>query len=416
MDRRKFLAAAAAAGGAMALPNITFAQQKEVPKVRLFTLGREGRRYGSTDAFFDNGSVLTEINTATANVKQTYLPIFSGHTPTPLPEQGWIYCASQFGQRSALVDLDHKLVTTTTAPEGYIYSGHTLDLKDKGVVVTTLYKRVSAGLKDEGLLEVFDRTTFKLLDRVPTGGLQPHEMNLLPGGKEIALAQQGAIEDGTYDPNEGSRTFNVIDAKVTIVDVQTLKPVRHYRQKDVACPVHLTVGTDGMVYTVLQQYVPTTPTATRTKANIIANIRSAVGNRDWPLHTMELEGEGMALPLPLLKVNPTTGETTEIFTSAAQQRRSQSVITHSQSGQVFAIYLYTNNLLRVKPDGKVDAVLATSFNIHDLIGLTDIPGTPYLAAGGLYHGVSILDATTLQPALYVSLPLYRSSHLMVLPA
>jgi hypothetical protein len=104
---------------------------------------------------------------------------------------------------------------------------------------------------DHGLLQVYDLHTLKMVGSVSTGGLQPHEVHLIPNTRELAVTHYGDIF-----PERRPFEHNVVDAKLTILDADTLEPKRHYPQHDLNGMVtHTRVDDQGWAYFVLTQYV-----------------------------------------------------------------------------------------------------------------------------------------------------------------
>ncbi|MEM1345724.1 MAG: DUF1513 domain-containing protein, partial [Pseudomonadota bacterium] len=74
-----------------------------------------------------------------------------------------------------------------SAPEGRHFYGHGCYTADAGVLFTT----ENAYASGEGRIGLWDATTHTRLGEVPSGGLGPHDMALLPDGRTLVVANGG---------------------------------------------------------------------------------------------------------------------------------------------------------------------------------------------------------------------------------
>jgi hypothetical protein len=357
-------------------------------------------------------SVITEIDLATGKYKQTWLPMAEGHHAQRLPD-GKILCIGHHDVLSMVLNPDHSTALIMRAPEGYLYGGHGQPLPELGVLIVPLRARFAKSVKDTGLLEVYDLKTLQKLDGLPSGGIHPHEVRMLPGGKEFVITHYGEVHE--YQPGSPFE-FNIVEPKLTVYDSKTLKPLRHYVQDVNAILTHMDVGTDGNVYAVLNQYVwdRTPPNDVMTKRKSpLEHFKDAWGTPTFNFDLSAINDKQLAIPLPMLRINPQTGEVKELFTAPETQMRSQSVAANPMSKRVFSTYTHTNTLVVSDEGGETRAIPAFDLGVLDIRGVATVPNTPYILLAGQKRGLSLVDARTLQPVRRYDIPIFFSPHLSI---
>lgn len=417
IDRRTFLAgmAGAAIGGAAAGllgPYRAFTPQSTaaLPDMKLYTTGRHGRLYpGQHDSFDRNMSVLTELDIRTGKVRQATAPIDNAHYVVAMPARDNLLMVVQQSHVSALFDGDMQLKRLISLPAEFNFSGHGIHLPEKNVIFLSTYSK-GDGL---GLIQIYDDTSLELLDEFPSGGIRPHDMSLFNDGTRIALAQAGNQRYGRDTANRAATSEDdLYTPKLTIIDIASRSTVRHMPIAVQAPMVHLAVDRHDNVYSVLQKYIDTS--AQRNTDDIRAEMKRyfphGLPDNFNPLD-VEPGGEGIAVPMPFMRFDTTKDRITEIFSSANEQRRSQSVILQQQTGLVIAAYVFSEHLLCVREDQSHFTVHTPSFGIQDPIGLCDIAGTPYFAVAGMFEDIAIIDARNMRPVQHFHEVLYRCSHL-----
>jgi hypothetical protein len=400
---------AQATAGAAAAATTPQAQKDYTLKGRLFALGAMGALHptGLENELKNGfgGAVLSDIDMATGSIKQTWLPMHGAHHALPTPT-GEIVCIAHHGPVSLVLDEQHRIKHQFVAQERYVYGGHGQPIPEKGIFILPVRHGKAMSVKDTGHLEIYDLNTFKLLDKVDSGGVHPHEIRMLPGDKEFVVTHYGEVAE--FNPGNPLE-MNIVEPKLTVYSAETLKPVRHYVQNVNAILTHMDIGPEGDVYAVLNQYVRMrTP---EDKARLMDVLRAIVGP-DVPIqiHEDAFRRHRVSIPLPTLKINPHTGAVTEIFVGN-QQNRSQSVATNTLTGTVFATYIYTNTLAVMPKEGEAFGLNMAKFGIDSIRGVSDIPGTPFIAVGSSYRGLAVIDVRTYELVRYFDMQVFVSPHL-----
>jgi Protein of unknown function (DUF1513) len=377
----------------------------------VYGLGGNGRYFPGQSATGPyKVSVLTSLNLADGSIRQTALEVPNGHAAIGMGD-GRILCLGQHREKSMVIDRQHRPMADLLAPEGYVFGGHGLVLADRGVVVLPFHARKQLSLTDTGILRIYDQKTFALIDQVSTGGLQPHEIHMIPGQDEIALTHYGDIHV-PKSPFEA----NVVEPKLTVLDAQTFKPKRHYIQEGFnALVTHMRVDKHGWAYYVLTQYIKW-PEKTETDGDpfavAAAEIEETLGHKlDFPLPYQSEWDDRFALPLPLVRVDTQTGERQIINAGDAYHLRSQSVAYSDAMGQAIATYVHSDTLIIHEPGKPPEVVPARDLNISDVRGVTEIAGTSLIAVMGTYRGVALYDLRTRQLVNYYATLNYEDTHL-----
>lgn len=100
-----------------------------------------------------------------------------------------------------------------------------------------------------GLIAVRDPVTLKVLDTIPCHGIDPHEIRLLPGGRQAAVANYGSVAAPGRRSLEAPR--DVVEASVTIVDLASGALVEKHPATEPGIELrHLTVTPDARAFAI----------------------------------------------------------------------------------------------------------------------------------------------------------------------
>lgn len=420
--RRNFLMSAGLFGGALMLGGkATLAADGALPtaaaaplKGKLYGLGLAGSKFpGNQDKPLNTASVMISFDLETRKVTHTSLDMGDGHAAMGAGD-GRILCVSHHNSISMMLDKDHNVIAKFTAPAGYLYGGHALVMKERNKFLLPLRAENPHSIKDTGKLEVYDLTTLKKLDMVDSGGIQPHELHVIPNKPdEIAITHYGDVFD-LKPPLE----FNVIDSKLTITDANTLKPLRHYDQNGFnAMATHMRVSKDGWAYIVMSQYIRFNPPWLLKPGEIAEKVALADlkkhFNQTWegPIPAIALEEQHMAVGLPFLRVNTQTGERQLIYKGDKVHQRSQSVAYNTMLETAIGLYYFSDNLILHKPGKDAEVITNSQLKLEGIRGVAEIPGTPYIAVNGTRRDVSVFDLQTRQVLALFNSKNFNTTHL-----
>ncbi len=387
----------------------------EMPKGKILLLGPGGayHRLGIKNFLNDPGhesSVFIELDLETGGTRASWVGMAGGHHALPLTDQRRV-CIAHHKTDSVILDTHLVVEKRLEAPEGYLYSGHGLVLPAKNVFLAPMRRAKADKLTDTGMVEVYDIKSLKLIERVDTGGIHPHEMRLLPGGKEFVVTHYG---DFTGRMPGDPREFKMAEPKLTVLDAATLKPVRHHVQPEDAILTHMDIGSDGMVYAVMNQNLWRRGDVTADQ--ILKFYEERAGRIDYDFSPVDLDREQISLPLPTVRINPANGERQIFFTHPAIQRRATSVAAVPQAGKVFATYTHSDTLQVIDTDGNVNMLFAMDFGISRLRGVAAIENSPFVALTGEECGVAIVDARTLNVVRRFNVKNFGAVHAAYAPA
>ncbi len=420
--RREFMMGAGLMGSAMLLgANPLLAQTAAAPlaaaptlKGKLYGLGMRGSAYpGNESKPKAAASILTSFDLETRTIKQTSLDMGDGHAAVGA-SNGHILCVAHHKPVSMMVDKDHKILATFTAPEGFLYSGHGLVFPERNLFILPMRTVRPHTKADTGRFEVYDLTTLKKQDMVDSGGLLPHEIHKIPNNQaELAVTHYGQIADKNR-PLE----FNVIDSKLTIVDSKTFKPIRHYDQNQFnAMSTHMRVSNDGWAYIVMTQFIKFTDPEKlgpdQTAEKIAREQLERLFNQKWNYETPQIafEEEHLPVALPFLRVNTQTGERQIIYLGDKYHMHSQSVAYNVATNTAIGLYYESDNLILHTPGKDAEIIGHEQLKLKGLRGVTEIPGTTLIAACGSHEDVSVFDLKTRQVMAHFTSKNYLSTHL-----
>jgi hypothetical protein len=425
--RRKLLyGLGGALAGASALSNRAQATETDLSKLSCtkpfklegmaLTLGTHGVYH--PDAFEDwkkeparPRSLITMTDLETGTYKQRVLDMPDGHHAMRLGSSNRIVCIGHHNKLSMVLNDDLSTRRIFIAPDGFVYGGHGYVDEPNNVFVLPARVEYPKKLEDQGIFEVYDLKTLRKIDELPSEGIHPHEIRLLPNGKEIVVTHYGEIARNLA-PKGSHYYFNIVEAKLSVYDAKTLKPLRHYVQEDLnAILSHMAIDASGNVFAVSNQYVPFGRGRSFNMIQALQEVEKITGvKHNFELNPVMREEDRIAIPLPVLRINPQTGEVKPYFVSNNDNRRSQSVAYQADVGKVFASFTYSNTLVTVDKDDKTEATDCFKYGITQVRGVDAVPGTPYMIISDSYRGIALIDANTMELVRLYDVPVYRSPH------
>lgn len=142
-----------------------------------------------------------------------------------------------------------------SAPERHFF-GHAVFALDGGVLYTTENDRT----RNAGLVVVRDAGDLRVLAELPTHGVGPHELLLLPDGRTLVVANGGIVTD-VVAGNGRRRDLNLaeMDPSLVYLDAPSGRLLARVRPDDHQASVrHLALAADGTVGIALQYAGPET--------------------------------------------------------------------------------------------------------------------------------------------------------------
>ncbi|MBI1364156.1 MAG: DUF1513 domain-containing protein [Proteobacteria bacterium] len=383
-------------------------------KFYIYTGCNYGNYRGENPYHFRRGheSMLTKVSLKNDAVTQSTVAAGSSHYPFVSPKHDRIVMLDQYGPKCVVLDMDHKEVTAFPAPEGYIFSGHGLLLEGTDNLVIGLYRIGPKTLEDEGMLMVMNlaNSTPTIDNKLPSHGLQPHDMSFMPGKKLMAVAHAGSTLH-----HEGKKEFRytreIVNPGIALLNTSDLSLNKFLRTPENAEVTHLAVRDDGKIVCCLNQKLNTGGLKHREADLLLAD---EFKTTDFLLDESEMRdrGGGVSLSLPALMVDPETGQSTPFMESIRYQRQGQSVAFNQVTGTTVVSFLVSSGLLFIGRDGKAEAIPSGSFGIYNVSGLADIPGTPYMAMCGHKYDMVIVDMRTRSVVHTIRMPMLRATHLV----
>lgn len=415
--RRHFLKSMAAFSGVLAVkPWASVSAAAEIASPSKALKGKV-HAFGMSPAGFPNNpyaksSILTTLDLATGQYKQTALDMEEGHAAMGALD-GRLLCVSQHKPTSMMLDKDHNIIQKFISPTGYVYGGHGLVMRDRGLFILPMRARSPQTLADTGKFEIYDLASLKKLDEVDTGGIQPHEVHYIPTNpNELALTHYGNISE-----EKETLEFNIIDSKLTILDSATFKPKRHYSQNNLnAMTTHMRVDSEGWAYLIYSQYILYKRLKAQTDDEmhklLLAEMKRLFGQEwDFPIPATADREKHLAIALPFVRINTQTGETQIINTGLRHHLRGQSVAYNVATGTAIGLYHQSDNLILHKPGREPEVITGEQIGIKEVRGVTEIPGTTRICVCGTYDDIVVMDLVSRQVEAHFTTSNYNSTHL-----
>ncbi|MDQ5769478.1 DUF1513 domain-containing protein [Thiothrix subterranea] len=192
------------------------------------------------------GHFLTRLDMASGQLQSCAVPM-RGHAVLPLANDAALLFGRRPAFECAVVMFTEAQNTPISATAGRHFNGHGC-LSAAG---DALFTTENAYDEKRGVLGIRDSKTFQHLGEYDTFGLDPHDVQLMPDGKTLVIAN-GGIEQ---HPDFGRRKLNLDTMQPSLVylDAQTGKKIAEYRLPDRHLSIrHLIATADGSVGVALQ--------------------------------------------------------------------------------------------------------------------------------------------------------------------
>lgn len=238
LDRRRFLATAAAGAAILAAPG------------RGARAATAGAPFISARADAAGGYFVTGFATDGAVALDRALPT-RGHGTAFARNGKAVHFARRPGRYALVLDLaTGALDTQIDSADGRHFEGHGAFSPDGRL----LYATENAYKAARGLIGVYDATDgWRRVAEFDTGGMDPHEMRLMPDGVTLVVANGGILTHPDY-PQENLDIAGM-DPSLAYVDARDGALVGIHRLTPELAQLsmhHLAVAADGTVYVVMQ--------------------------------------------------------------------------------------------------------------------------------------------------------------------
>ena len=359
-----------------------------LPDGLLYTSGYDSEAYPPDYIAYQ--CVLSEINIKTGEHRTMRIPILDGHSVTVLPERKQLLVVGRYGNKSALVEQDFSGYRLLKTPSDLVFSGHASYWASRGHTLITGHDETSR----QAYILDYD-ADFHLVRKIPVGeGHNPHEMVFLDDSRIV-------ISVGDY--NSDNAGFSIFDLDKE--SVESFTPITSRAPAN-----HLALRKDNRVFGAVRHNLKAAATSSEARQEWGATGIASDDTINWPLEELELRRGAVEFPSPLVAFDPEKGAAECIMSDINDMRWPQTVMCQEQTQRVFGAYVYSHKLTVIEPDGSHQNIDAANFNIREPIGLCDISGTSYMAMIGMNHGVSIIDATTMELVQHWPHRLFHASH------
>lgn len=239
MQRRQFLSLAAltVCGGVLAAEELFQLAKANTPKA--------AHLYSANDNALGE-HFLSRLDLNAGELRQQKLPM-RGHAALALNPHSILLFGRRPAYQCVRVDLQTAQVEPFKANPNRHFNGHGCLSANKEWLFTT----ETDYEKKRGIIGIRDLTTLQAIGEYPSYGLDPHDVQLMPDGKTLVVAN-GGIET---HPDFERRKLNIEQMQPSLVylDSETGKKLAEYRLPDHYLSIrHLTVTAKGEVALALQ--------------------------------------------------------------------------------------------------------------------------------------------------------------------
>lgn len=248
-------------------------------------------------------------------------------------------------------------------------------------------------------------STGEVLGETSSGGIHPHDIVAIKDNR-IAVSHYGLPLGLQYGEGGGAPRFMFENAKpvVSVVDLKDMRVVKTIAVPGNFAATHLAAGSDGIVWMMPLQY------------RLLADHAEASGAvpSGITLRQDEWKSLRVAEGLPMVSIDPDSGDMESYDLGWQQQRRGQSIAMDEVSGKVFGAFPYSDTLwVHDRKRQETTAIRAFDLGIHAVRGVASIPGSGMIAICGEWEGVSIVDARSLKLVARYAMSTFWTAHIGV---
>lgn len=254
INRRQFLCSSMLA----CLPLSFSAASYSAVLLKAYILGAQGRKAGGYGLGWTESSNRVPHNppfsNALANLTNDDVTLqamgFRGHgyAYTPRRPNSIVAFARRPGVDAVVVNMEKERVEPAfTCTQGFHLSGHGCFNADG----TRLYTAESDYVNGQGKIIVRDGETFSVVHVWDSGGIGPHEINFMPDGNTLVVANGGLLTH----PETGRKVHNLdsMQSNLCYLDVLTGKCLEKVTVPESKASIrHLDIASDGSVAFALQ--------------------------------------------------------------------------------------------------------------------------------------------------------------------
>ncbi|MEM7561884.1 MAG: DUF1513 domain-containing protein [Pseudomonadota bacterium] len=146
------------------------------------------------------------------------------------------------------IDLDtHQIHQRFQSQPGRHFFGHGVFGREQQVLFTTENETEQG----QGRIVVRDADNYRVLDEMPSHGIGPHEIRLMPDGKTLVVANGGILTH----PSSGRKKLNLdrMQSTLTYIDAASGQLLEHYAVSESKASIrHIDVSEDGRVAFAMQ--------------------------------------------------------------------------------------------------------------------------------------------------------------------
>ncbi|MCC7403656.1 MAG: hypothetical protein IT288_04580 [Bdellovibrionales bacterium] len=419
-SRRGFLKAGLMAGSALTIESCANPLLRETPRDvfggKLLCYGTNGasvlrKNLPGSLSGAPKFSIQGVFDFSTMTSTSTPVPFDFAHSMTQLSPMEWLVAGGGglgWGEQLFFFNpRTQKVLHTVPVGSEFGLSGHVY--VDENKIVAPLAaldseKKPYPGVVP-GKLLIVDRKTRKRRDVLDADGVLPHDVQYLPNQNLVAISYYGGVLPGkTVNPlYEGDN----VGSKVVLYNPDSMTKVKEFPCPRNAFFSHFSVSSSGMLYLPTARYAKFSQEA--------LNELEARSGQKLPVafaSSHEVYEKRIALPEPVIVLNPVTGATTELMSEPLKQRRPQSITWHKESDSIYITYPFSDTIMRIhESSGKVSYIAAQELGLYDVRGVTGIKNSRLVAVVGGLEGVVVFDPDAVQVVQRFTNKTYWAIHL-----
>jgi hypothetical protein len=367
---------------------------------------------GNIPAGYDgNITMVVRVDESDGSVRHALMPI-AGHAITAAAPGRAAFWNSMEGPTMLLFDpATLEMTALLTIEGGFVGGGHGRFTSDgKHLVVTERRPReryTGSPADHHGRICIRDAETLRLVERYDCGGMQPHDLALLPDGSHAVVANYGSfLPKDSWKPQ-------IIEPCLTVLDLADGKVVEKRVNTDLTAEVrHLAAGGPDRVAAIL---------ARRGSLEELELLMSVMVRVYLP--DRSADDGGTYLPAPVQRydlTSPDGGSTLTEPEDPLRARQGQSIVYDPVHDEFIATFASSSTVIAFAGDtGAVRQVIETEpLGVRQPRGLILHPDGRHYAVAGAWDNLLLFERGThaAAPGRMIFVTLFEHSHIAALPA
>lgn len=300
------------------------------------------------------------------------------------------------GNQLALLSSTYDLRRVVTALSGYEFGGHAVWMPGQKKILVALRPARENEHREKGHLVLIDENTGGMEKVAQSGGYDPHDMIILENG-QVAVCNYGNKHVSDL------RSYYNLEPNVALIDAASFSLLDVIAGPTIGSLSHICEGPGGTIGAIPAKLH-------NLSQDSLNQVKQSQLGLAVPLTAAEIAEGKVGFPSPVLTYNVKDKAWKSFLRDPGRQRRPQSIIYDKNSSHYFVTYPFSEQIVRLSTEGKVDFVSAFDLGISYPRGLC-IGSQGQIYVSGQFRGLASFDSTNLNPLERFDVQIHDGTHI-----